>query len=204
LWGHPALLAASLLAAPTGTTLSIGDLPFHFVVDADGDQVALPCTERLINLDAAARLRAYGINALMAKKGEPELRVAGLEALSGQALALQAVAKSGARGSVSTAISSAVAGRDGASKPKAAAADDSAEADDTSEASDTAETADENSGDADSSADTSLDDLLASLGDGDAAPSEETEAGEASADDAAAADAEMDPDLAALLKSLEG
>ena len=25
LWGHPALLAASLLAAPTGSTLSIGD-----------------------------------------------------------------------------------------------------------------------------------------------------------------------------------
>ena len=205
LWGHPALLAASLLAAPTGKTLSIGDLAFHFVVDADGDQVALPCTERLINLDAAARLRTYGISALMAKKGEPELRVAGLESLSGQPLALQAVPKSGARGSVSTAISSSVAGRDGASKPKAAAAaDDSAEADDTSDSGKATETADEASGDADASADTSLDDLLASLGDGDAAPSEEAEAGEASADDAAAADAEMDPDLAALLKSLEG
>ena len=61
LWGHPAILAACLLAAPTGKTLSIGDLPFHYFVDADGDQVALPCTERLINADAAARLRQYGI-----------------------------------------------------------------------------------------------------------------------------------------------
>jgi len=57
LWGHPALLAASVLAAPTGGTLSIGDLPFHYVVDGDGDQVALPTTERLFNLGAAEMLR---------------------------------------------------------------------------------------------------------------------------------------------------
>ena len=50
LWGHPALLAATVLAAPSGNTLSVGDLPFHYVVDGDGDQVALPTTERLVNL----------------------------------------------------------------------------------------------------------------------------------------------------------
>ena len=76
LWGHPALLAATLLAAPSGNTLAVGDLPFHYVVDGDGDQVALPTTERLINLAAAEMLRRVGIDALMAHKGQPELRIA--------------------------------------------------------------------------------------------------------------------------------
>ena len=88
LWGHPALLAASVLAAPTGSTLSIGDLPFHYVVDGDGDQVALPTTERLINLAAAEMLRRVGIDALMAHKGQPELRIAGLDTVNGSQIAL--------------------------------------------------------------------------------------------------------------------
>ena len=104
LWGHPALLAAAVLAAPTGNTLSIGDLPFHYVVDGDGDQVALPTTERLVNLAAAEMLRRVGIDALMAHKGQPELRIAGLDAVNGDPIALPGLAKPAQRMSFTTSV----------------------------------------------------------------------------------------------------
>ena len=171
LWGHPAIVAACLLAAPTGKTLSIGDLPFYFFTDADGDQVALPCTERLINADTAARLRQYGIGALMAHKGQPELRVFGLDTMSGAGLALQGLGKPVARVGVTTALRSRIGA--GIVRPGG------------------------------SSDDSSLDDLLASLGD-DSSSSESTLEETASSDEAPASEeGEMDPELAALLKSLE-
>lgn len=85
LWGHPALLALCVLATPKGQ-LAIGDLHFHHFVDADGDSVALPCTERLLGTEAAALLRDYGINAVMAHKGEPIVRLAGLMAANDDGL----------------------------------------------------------------------------------------------------------------------
>ena len=116
LWGHPALLAASVLAAPTGQTLSIGDLPFHYVVDADGDQVALPTTERLVNLAAAEMLRRVGIDALMAHKGQPELRIAGLDTVNGNPIALPGLAKPAQRMSFTTSLQGKMADAD-AEKP---------------------------------------------------------------------------------------
>jgi type VI secretion system protein ImpC len=197
LWGHPAFIAACLLAAPIGKTLSIGELPFHFFVDADGDQVALPCTERLINADTAARLRREGIVALMAHKGQPELRLAGLDAVGGQALALQGMPKTTARVGVTTAISSRVGPKEAAAAA-APAADEETGGDTVDAGGD-----DGRSGSSDSSSDASLDDLLASLG-GDDSTGESTEGTESSSEDAPAGDdAGMDPELAALLKSLE-
>lgn len=197
LWGHPAILAACLLAAPTGKTLSIGDLPFHYFIDEHGDQVALPCTERLVNAEAAARLRQYGIGALMAHKGQPELRVHGLDTVSGAALGLQLIGMPAARVGVSTAIGV------GRAKGEAEVSMRSKAAADVDDAAGESATGDESSSDAGES-DTSLDDLLASLGgDGDAGSSGSDDAG---AGEPAAADGgedEMDPELAALLKSLE-
>ena len=86
LWGHPALLAISVLAV-RGGQLNIGDLPFHHFRDEDGDSVALPCTDRLIGTDAASLLRSFGINGVMAYKGEARVRLAGLEAINGDGLA---------------------------------------------------------------------------------------------------------------------
>ena len=184
LWGHPALLAASVLAAPTGHTLSIGDLPFHYVVDSDGDQVALPTTERLVNLAAAERLRRVGIDALMAHKGQPELRIAGLDAMNGDPITLPGMPKPAARMSFTTSVQGKLPD---AYKPakggKAAGGGASSQAS------------------ADSSSDSSLDDLLASLSDDSA--SSGGEAGVAAAE-APAGEGEMDPGLADLLKSLEG
>ena len=205
LWGHPALLAASLLAAPTGNTLSIGDLPFHYVVDGDGDQVALPTTERLVNLAAAEMLRRVGIDALMAHKGQPELRIAGLDTVNGDSIALPGLAKPAQRMSFTTSVQGKMPDPERGAKPakakaKVAAADEDADAV-TSDAS--SSDADAGSSSSDSSGDQSLDDLLASLGDdgsGTPAPSEDAPVAEAPP----ASDEEMDPDLAELLKSLEG
>jgi type VI secretion system protein ImpC len=86
LWGHPSLLAMCVLAV-RGGQMAINDLPFHHYVDADGDSVALPCTDRLINTNASAMLRGYGINGVMAHKGEALVRLAGLEAINGDGLA---------------------------------------------------------------------------------------------------------------------
>ena len=200
LWGHPAIVAACVLAAPTGKTLSIGELPFHFFVDDEGDQIALPCTERLINTDTALRLRQHGLTALMAHKGQPELRLAGLEAVGGNPIALATAGKPAARVGVSMAIGSRkVADEAPPAKPTKKAAEVSTDEDlslSTDEATPTADTAD--------SGDTSLDDLLASLG-GDDGAGEASSSGDAagSGDEPAADDAEMDPELAALLKSLE-
>lgn len=194
LWGHPALIAASILAAPTGKTLSIGDIPFHYFTDADGDQIALPCTERLIPTDIAARLRGFGITALMAHKGQPELQLAGLDAVDGSALALQVVRSQTSRISVATSA-------EAVSKPSAKAAPAKGKpADDDEADTDTDLDLDADSSSDDSSGDSDLDDLLASLGD----DSGEGEAdADAEADDSAGGDEEMDPELAALLKSLE-
>jgi type VI secretion system protein ImpC len=207
LWGHPAILAACLLAAPTGKTLSIGDLPFHFLVDAEGDQIGLPCTDRLINTDAAGRLRSHGIVALLAHKGQPELRLAGLDALDGTALTLQMQPKPLQRMGVTTSIQTR-APQDGAapSKGKAAAvAHDEVDALSGSDDSggDAVEGASDSGG---GDNDTSLDDLLASLGGDDAAsPAEASSSDEAAAQDSAASDdSAMDPELAALLASLDG
>jgi type VI secretion system protein ImpC len=86
LWGHPSLLAMCVLAV-RGGQMTIDDLPFHHYVDADGDSVALPCTDRLINTHASTMLRDYGINGVMAHKGEALVRLAGLEAINGDGLA---------------------------------------------------------------------------------------------------------------------
>ncbi|HZV92739.1 MAG TPA: type VI secretion system contractile sheath large subunit [Caldimonas sp.] len=201
LWGHPSLLAASLLAAPVGNTLSIGDLPFHYVVDADGDQVALPTTERLVNLAAAEMLRRVGIDALMAHKGQPELRVAGLDTVNGTQIVLAGLPKPAARMSFTTAVQGKLPDAEGggrSSKGKDADDEPSDSGSDDTSGGDSDDTSSDSS--ADSSGDSGLDDLLAGLGEDSAAPSEDADP---ASDEAPAADAEMDPDLAELLKSLE-
>jgi type VI secretion system protein ImpC len=193
LWGHPALIAAAILAAPTGKTLSIGDIPFHYFTDADGDQIALPCTERLIPTDIAARLRGFGITALMAHKGQPELRLAGLDAVDGSALGLQVVRTQSAR--VSVATSAQAAGKPSAKARPTAPADEEEAGAEADAGIDLDASADDGSGGGDD-----LDALLASLGDDDGSADASADA---DADAGSDGGEEMDPELAELLKSLE-
>ena len=187
LWGHPALLVASLLAAPGGAMNPVvGELPFHHVFDADGDAVALPCTERQLSVDAAAALARRGLIAVLAHKGEPQVRLAGLNAVNGTPLTLPGqVPPAASRGA--TKIEVGIGGKVVARASVAAPAEASEEA---------AAPAEEGGGD--------LDALLASMGGDDAAPAAEEPAAEAT-DEAPAEGGdggEMDPELEALLKSL--
>ncbi|HEY8877370.1 MAG TPA: type VI secretion system contractile sheath large subunit [Roseateles sp.] len=223
LWGHPALLALTVLAGQNGAP-NVGDLPFHHFVDADGDSTALPCTERFMSTGAATELARYGIKALMAHKGEPLVQLTGPDTVAGVFTPPAAgAAKPAARMGVEMAVRSKLADPDDrpareerkgappkaakpakaeeeeAAAPAASAADDSGDLD--------ALLAELTGGGGDSAAapepapapavsDTSdLDDLDALL----ASLNDDAPAAEPAA---ASSDSDMDPDLDALLKSL--
>jgi type VI secretion system protein ImpC len=194
LWGHPALLAACVVAGNDG--LTIGDLPFHHFRDADGDTVALPCTERLINSDTATTLGQWGFSPLMAHKGAPELRIAGLDAVNGQALGKAAVPNSKPRVGVETKVGIGaqltMTTQTKAPTPSKAPAQDNA--DDRFTA---GSNSDDSTASSEASSDNDLDALLASLG-GDSSDGSDGSSADASSSD----DDGMDPDLAALLASL--
>jgi type VI secretion system protein ImpC len=217
LWGHPALLALTVLARH-GAPLVVDDLAFHHYVDEDGDSVALPCTDRLISTNVASLLRQEGINAVMAHKGEAMVRFNGLEAVNGDGLAVSGAAPrrpavSGARFAVQSKIDAsatrtpagaAPAVRKGSipaarDEPAGAAVEESAEepVEETSDRGDElpAASAQETRSSAPD------DELAAVLDDADErpAPAEDVSA---PAEDAEAGEAPMDPELAALLKSL--
>jgi type VI secretion system protein ImpC len=193
LWGHPALLAVTALAGQNGNT-QIADLPFHHYVDADGDSAALPCTERFVGTDLTTQLGRYGIKALQAHKGEPQLRLAGLTALDGQPLAASATGPKLARTgiTVGTKPGGAPAAAPGRSKAAAAASDDS----DSSDGSSSDDSGSSSGGDDDLNA------LLASLGGSDDSSTSSDDSASSSDDSSSSDDADMDPELAALLKSL--
>ena len=228
LWGHPALLALAVLAQP-GAPLVVDDLPFHHYVDDDGDSVALPCTDRLISTNVASLLRDAGINAVMAHKGEALARFNGLEAVNGDGLVVAGAApkkapSSGARFAVQAKIDVDRAGATRAAGPalrKASmpvaedkrvdrAVDEPAVGFAAESAAEPAETI----------ADATMDEATASIDPAPAAASADdsgssprddelaavlADADEPSAppaEDAADGEAPMDPDLAALLKSL--
>ncbi|MEP2715161.1 type VI secretion system contractile sheath large subunit [Pseudophaeobacter sp.] len=92
LWGNPAVLVTILLARSfkengasmqLGSIMSLGDMPFHTVIDRFGDQVALPCTERNIDLDKIAHANERGVMAVSAVKGRDELRLTSFSSVAG-------------------------------------------------------------------------------------------------------------------------
>lgn len=227
LWGHPALLALVLLSR-TGPSLVVDDLPFHHYVDEDGDSVALPCTDRLINTQAASMLREAGINAAMAHKGEAQVRFNGLEAVNGDGLAVAGAtpkkatadarfalqSKIDARGAKAAAVMG-LALRQGGARPVEQDEDVDAPAED----------GDDEGADAEANADAEADAAADTLAEGSAdgldasdieaptqpakAPDDELSSLLASLDEPSASsgnepsgEAPMDPDLADLLKSL--
>jgi len=220
LWGHPSVLALCVLGV-RGGQLAIDDLPFHYYVDKDGDTIALPCTDRLINTQAAAMLRDYGINGVMAHKGEPIVKLSGLEAINGDGLALAGSSTrkpaAGSRISVQAKIDTSrtettawvpaerkASGPSAGAKPVPVASDESRdEAPAETEDAAASAAAAEDTPSASTDTDAELAALLASLDANDAPatgdappPAEEAPAAESSEEE------EMDPELAALLKSL--
>jgi type VI secretion system ImpB/VipA family protein len=90
LWANPVTLVAILLAQSfkqngpameLGKIMSIGDMPYHFVNDRYGDQVALPCTERNLLLPKVERVLGRGFMPVVSVKGRDEVRLASFQAL---------------------------------------------------------------------------------------------------------------------------
>ncbi len=96
LWGHPALLPALQLARTfekqgkamqLGSVMNAGDMPFYVYYDADGDQTALPCTERLFTEKQAVAVTNFGVMPLLSLRGRPEVRLGSFASLAGPPLA---------------------------------------------------------------------------------------------------------------------
>ncbi|MBV8912534.1 MAG: type VI secretion system contractile sheath large subunit, partial [Acetobacteraceae bacterium] len=96
LWGNPAALVALCLAETwsrdsrtmkLGSVATLDDLPVYVYVDKDGDQIALPCTERLFTEKIAAQVGSLGVIPVVSLRGRPEVRVASFNAVNGQPIA---------------------------------------------------------------------------------------------------------------------
>jgi type VI secretion system protein ImpC len=96
LWGHPALLAGLLLAETfkqqgakmtPGSIAGIGDMPYYVYIDPDGDQTALPCTERLYSERQAVQVSSYRVMPVLSLRGRPEVRLGGFASLGGGTIA---------------------------------------------------------------------------------------------------------------------
>ncbi|MEO0765491.1 MAG: type VI secretion system contractile sheath small subunit, partial [Pseudomonadota bacterium] len=166
-------------AMDLGSMMTLGDLPFYYVNDRYGDQVALPCTERNLTTDPAQATLARGYMPVLWMKGRNDIRLGSFRSLGGDTIAgpwQEAVPKP-------------------RKSPKAAdvdveidvSGDDDDDADDDTSLDDLLSGLEDDASDGDDD-DTSLDDLLAGFDDDD--------------DDASDDDEEMDPELAALLEGL--
>ena len=96
LWGHPALLFANRAVTSwkregakmkLGSQAVVGELPVYVFNDADGDQIALPCAERLFSEKVAGQIATTGVNPIVALRGRPEVRVGGFNSVAGSLLA---------------------------------------------------------------------------------------------------------------------
>ena len=97
LWGNPAFVATQLLGQcftkqglkglKLGSIMAVGDMPFHYYVDKDGDQVALPCTDRIITSRVADHVAKQNFMPLLGVKGRPEVRMGGWTSIGGSDLA---------------------------------------------------------------------------------------------------------------------
>ena len=94
LWGNPALLVAELAATSwqkdgrlmkLGSANMAGSVPVHMYQDARGNEVALPCTERLLTDPQVAQLTDLGVIPLVSIPGRSKVRVASFGAVSGAA-----------------------------------------------------------------------------------------------------------------------
>jgi type VI secretion system protein ImpC len=172
-----------------GSIMQAGEMPYYYYEDADGDQVALPCTERLLSVDLAAHVTKQRFMPVLAIKGKPEVRLGSFQSLAGKPIAgpwapvaIGPTAAPAAAptpvvvGEVPEATAAAPASAPESTIPEAAAMPEQPAPAPPAEA---------------ASADAELDALLASLGAADAAPAAPAEG-----------EAELDPGLAALLADL--
>ena len=92
LWANPAVLVAILLAETyhkdtkamdLGSVMSLGDIPYHYVTDRHGDQVAMPCTKRNLTSVSLHETLSRGFMPVEWVKGHNEIRLTTFVALGG-------------------------------------------------------------------------------------------------------------------------
>ena len=92
LWANPVALVVILLArsfrktGPSlglGQVMSLGEMPYVYVKDRYGDQVALPCTERNLTQTRTQAAIARGLMPVVSVKGRDEVRLASFQSLAG-------------------------------------------------------------------------------------------------------------------------
>ena len=92
LWANPVALVTILLArsfrknGPSlglGSVMSLGGMPYHYVKDRYGDQVALPCTERNLTQAKTQATIGRGYMPVISVKGRDEVRLGSFQALNG-------------------------------------------------------------------------------------------------------------------------
>jgi hypothetical protein len=216
LWANPVTAVATILGMSyaqngdkmdLGSILSLGEMPFYYYEDPDGDQMALPCTERLINERAAMALTAQRLMPILSIQGRPEIRLGSVNSLAGVPLAglwsdpatLPAAPPPTPDRVSATLTAGDLGGGDLGGEGQAAAELPSAEVPDTAAAEGSEEPADL------SDLDLELDDLPSDAGDADL---DDLDALLGSLDldegsgDGSGNDEEMDPELAALLADL--
>jgi type VI secretion system protein ImpC len=218
LWGNSAVIAGLLLGAAfnqqgakmqLGSVLSLGEMPFYFYTDADGDQTALPCTERMLSSKVAEIVSNHRIMPMLSIKGRPEVRLGGFRSLADGQLAgpwnpvaassasasAPASSKTTSRTKVSTGTDSSASSSAPALAPEAEGAEPEKQAEPVAAAEAPAEST-EPAAEA-PQVDPELDSLLATLNEpaAPATPSTETAADEST-------EPQVDPELANLLKEL--
>jgi pilus assembly protein FimV len=92
LWGNPVVAVAILLAQAAkkggakmqlGQIMTLGEMPFHYVTDRYGDQVALPCTERNLTTTRMEGVVARGFMPLVSLRGRDQIRLASFQSIGG-------------------------------------------------------------------------------------------------------------------------
>ena len=95
LWANPVALVVILLARSfrktgaslgLGQVMSLGEMPYHYVKDRYGDQVALPCTERNLTQTKTQAAIARGLMPVVSVKGRDEVRLASFQSLAGSTI----------------------------------------------------------------------------------------------------------------------
>lgn len=93
LWANPTALVAILLAQAwkdggpkmtLGEVMSLDDIPFQYVNDQHGDQVALPCTERNLTEARTQLVVGRGYMPVVSIRGRDVVRLASFQSLAGE------------------------------------------------------------------------------------------------------------------------
>ena len=96
LWGHSSILAGlslgmsymeqGLKGMNIHSNMKIGEMPYHYYTDPDGDQFALPCTEQLFTETRIAQIINQNLIPIVSIKGQPEVHVGSWGSLNGKDL----------------------------------------------------------------------------------------------------------------------